>query len=82
VVLSLLDKPISGYDIVREINNRYHVLIPQARIYAILYSLEEQGYLEMRTSGKSKLYAPTEKGKQYIAQKKEEFKSTFQHIMG
>ena len=33
VVLSLLEKPISGYDIVHEIHNRYHVLIPQARIY-------------------------------------------------
>ncbi|MDD1655309.1 MAG: PadR family transcriptional regulator, partial [Methanomicrobiales archaeon] len=81
VVLSLLEKPISGYDIVREIYHRYHVLIPQARIYSILYSLEEQGYLEMRTSGKSKLYAPTEKGKVYIAQKMNEFKATYQHIL-
>jgi len=81
VVLSLLEKPISGYDIVREIYNRYHVLIPQARIYAILYSLEEQGYLEMRTSGKSKLYAPTEKGKKYIGQRMNEFKATYQHIL-
>jgi CheY-like chemotaxis protein len=81
VVLSLLEKPISGFGIVREIYNRYHVLIPQARIYSILYSLEEQGYLEMRSSGKSKLYAPTEKGKKYIAQKMNEFKATYQHIL-
>jgi CheY-like chemotaxis protein len=81
VVLSLLDKPISGYDIVREIYNRYHVLIPQARIYAILYSLEEQGYLEMRASGKSKLYVPTETGKKYIGQRMNEFKATYQHIL-
>ena len=81
VVLSLLDKPISGYDIVREIYHRYHVLIPQARIYSILYSLEEQGYLEMKTSGKSKLYAPTEKGRKYIGQRMNEFKATYQHIL-
>jgi len=36
VVLSLLDKPISGYDIVHEIHNRYRVLIPQARVYTLL----------------------------------------------
>ena len=44
VVLSLLERPISGYDIVREIHNRYKVLIPQARIYTLLYDLEKKGY--------------------------------------
>ena len=39
VVLSLLDKPISGYDIVHEIHNRYKVLIPQARVYTLLHDL-------------------------------------------
>ena len=53
VVLSLLDKPISGYDIVREINSRYKVLIPQSRVYTILHDHTENGYLEIRVSGKS-----------------------------
>ena len=66
VVLSLLEKPISGYDIVHEIHSRYNVLIPQARIYTYLYDLEQKGYLVMKTSGKSKLYSPTEAGRKYI----------------
>ncbi len=82
VVLSLLEKPMSGYDIVREINDRYNVLIPQARIYTILYSLQAEGYLEMKVSGKSKLYSPTEKGSKYIKRKLNEFKFVFQHILG
>ena len=82
VILSLLDKPISGYDIVHEIHNRYKVLIPQARIYTYLYDLEQKGYLEMKTSGKSKLYTPTEPGKKYIHQRLNEFKFVFQHILG
>jgi CheY-like chemotaxis protein/DNA-binding PadR family transcriptional regulator len=82
VILSLLDKPISGYDIVHEIHNRYKVLIPQARIYTHLYELEEHGYLEMKSSGKSKLYTPTESGRKYIHQRLNEFKFVFQHIMG
>ena len=48
VVLSLLDKPISGYDIVHEIHSRYKVLIPQARVYTLLYDLLENGYLEIQ----------------------------------
>ncbi len=82
VVLSLLDKPISGYDIVHEIHSRYKVLIPQARVYALLYDLMENGYLDIRVSGKSKLYCPTEKGKKHISQKLNDFKLVFQHILG
>jgi two-component system, response regulator PdtaR len=82
VVLSFLDKPISGYDIIHEIHNRYKVLVPQARVYSILYDLQRKGYLEMKTSGKSKLYFPTEKGKKYIEGKLNDFKFIFQHILG
>ena len=82
VVLSLLDRPISGYDIVHEIHNRYKVLIPQARVYSLLYDLLENGYLEIKVSGKSKLYCPTEKGKKHISQKLNDFKLVFQHILG
>ncbi|MDD5142342.1 response regulator [Methanoregula sp.] len=82
VVLSLLNKPISGYDIVHEIHNRYNVLIPQARIYTYLYDLEKDGHLVMRTSGKSKLYTPTETGKKYIDNRLAEFKFVFRHILG
>lgn len=82
VVLSLLDKPISGYDIVHEIHSRYNVLIPQARIYTYLYDLEKKGYLVMKTSGKSKLYSPTDDGRRYIHTRLNEFKVVFRHILG
>jgi DNA-binding PadR family transcriptional regulator len=82
VVLSLLDKPISGYDIVHEIHTRHRVLIPQARVYTLLHDLMDEGYLEIRVSGKSKLYCPTEKGKKQIQQKLDDYKRVFQQIMG
>ncbi|WP_319578309.1 response regulator [uncultured Methanospirillum sp.] len=82
VVLSLLDKPVSGFDIVHEIHNRYQVLIPQARVYTLLHDLLENGHLEIRISGKSKLYCPTQKGKIHISQKLNDFKKVFEHILG
>ena len=82
LVLSILHNPVSGFDIVHEIHSRYNVLIPQSRIYTILYELEGQGILEVKISGKSKQYVPTAKGKVYIKQKVNEFKYTFQHIFG
>jgi CheY-like chemotaxis protein/DNA-binding PadR family transcriptional regulator len=81
VVLSLLDKPISGYDIVHEIHSRYKVLIPQARVYTILHDLTDSGDLEIKVSGKSKLYCTTEKGKKHISQKLSDFKQVFQHLL-
>jgi two-component system, response regulator PdtaR len=81
VILSLLEKPISGYDIIHEIHSRYNVLIPQARVYNFLYDLESQGYLEIKISGKSKLYSPTATGKKYISRKLNEFKLVFKHIL-
>jgi len=81
VVLSFLDKPISGYDVVHEIHNKYKVFIPHARVYTILHELLDAGYLEIKVSGKSKLYCPTEKGKKHISQKLNDFKLVFQHIL-
>ncbi|HVP94604.1 MAG TPA: response regulator [Methanoregulaceae archaeon] len=82
VVLSMLIKPISGYDIVHEIHNRYNVLIPQARVYSLLYDLEKNGYLDIRISGKSKLYCPNDKGRVFVTQKLNEYKLVFRHILG
>jgi DNA-binding PadR family transcriptional regulator len=42
----------------------------------------ENGYLEIRVSGKSKLYCTTEKGKIHINQKLKDFKQVFQHVLG
>ncbi|MFA6332122.1 MAG: response regulator [Methanoregula sp.] len=81
VVLSLLEKPRSGNDILQEIQGRYNIAVPKARIYMLLYALQKEGYLSVSTVGKSKVYVPTESGKKYIRQKLDEFKSAFQHIL-
>lgn len=81
VILSLLDKPISGFDILNEIQQRYNVSISQSRIYTLLYSLEKKGYLSVSVSGNSKMYYPTEIGKMYIQQKLNEFNSVYHHIL-
>jgi two-component system, response regulator PdtaR len=81
VVLSLLEKPISGHDILQEIQGRYNLSIPKARVYMQLYDLQKNGYLSVSTVGKSKVYSPTETGKKHIRQKLDEFRSVFHHIL-
>ena len=80
VVLSLLQKPISGQDILLEIRGR-NLTIPKARVYMLLYDLQKKGYLSVKVMGKSKMYSPTDSGKKHIRQKLDEFTSTFHHIL-
>lgn len=80
VILSLLKKPVSGYDILQEIQRRYNVSVPKARVYTYLYSLQKMGYLSTSSAGKSILYHPTEDGQKYIREKLSEFNSVFHHI--
>lgn len=81
VVLSLLDTPVSGNDILHAIHERYNVTIPKARVYTLLYALEKRGYLATDITGKSKLYHPTESGNAYIRERISEFQSVFRHIL-
>jgi two-component system, response regulator PdtaR len=81
VILSFLERPVTGSDILHGIKERYNVSIPKARIYTRLYALQKMGYLATHTSRKTKLYYPTEAGKEYIHHKLEEFNSVFHHIL-
>jgi AmiR/NasT family two-component response regulator len=82
ITLSFLRKSMSGYDIIKEIYDRFHVLLPQARVYSVLYDLEKRGILKARVTGKSKVYAPTEEGGEYIKEKLKDFHTVYAHILG
>jgi PadR family transcriptional regulator PadR len=55
----LANKPMCGYDVIKEIFLRCNVFLSQGNVYPILYSLEEEGILRAGfTKGnmRSKLY--------------------------
>mgnify|MGYP000029792652 CR=1 FL=1 len=72
LILSCLNRPVSGYDIIREINEQFHVIVPMARIYSYLYDLERRNYLKTRTEGRSKVYEATPAGEEYIRRRRQE----------
>jgi len=82
LILTFLRKPMTGYDILKEIYERYHVLLPQARVYSTLYDLANRGVLKVIVRGKSKLYVPTEEGEKYIKKKLRDFHAVYTHILG
>ena len=81
VILSFLEQPVTGSEILHGIQERYNVSVPKARIYTHLYALKKMGYLSVRSTRKTKQYYPTEAGKTYIRQKLDEFNSVFHHIL-
>ena len=82
LILTFLRKPMSGYDILKEIYDRYHVLLPQARVYSTLYNLENRGIVKVLLKGKSKLYIPTEEGEKYMEKKLKDFHAVYAHMLG
>jgi DNA-binding PadR family transcriptional regulator len=85
VVLSIIkNNSMSGQYIVKEIFYKYHVYISPSAIYSILYLLKRQGVLEIDTVKgdlRTKCYVPTEKGRQIINKRLNEFKAAFDHII-
>lgn len=45
IMLSILNGPICGYDIIKNIFAKYDVFLSQGAVYPILYSMEEEGLL-------------------------------------
>jgi DNA-binding PadR family transcriptional regulator len=47
IVLSLLyERPMCGYDLIKEIFARYNVFLSQGTIYPLLYSMKEEGIVQ------------------------------------
>lgn len=81
IILSFLTRPVTGSEILTGIHERYNVTIPKARVYNYLSLLHDQGYLVMRSSGKTRVYHTTEAGSVYIRQKLAEFNAVFHRIL-
>lgn len=67
IMHSLLDKPMCGYDLIKEIFSRCDVFLSQGTVYPILYSLEEEGFLQAEYSKgdmRSKMYSLTPRGRE------------------
>ncbi|MGA7627596.1 MAG: PadR family transcriptional regulator, partial [Methanoregula sp.] len=82
LILMNLKQPVSGFDILKDISDRFHVDIPLARVYSYLYNLESIGLVTMETRGRSKVYVPTEKGRIFIDMRLHDFQVAHEFILG
>jgi DNA-binding PadR family transcriptional regulator len=69
IILGLIKKkPISGYDIITYIYDRFQILLSPGTVYPTLSALEEQGYITSFTEARKRLYALTNKGESVLNQ--------------
>jgi DNA-binding PadR family transcriptional regulator len=84
IVLSLLQQePMCGFDVIKTIVQRFNVLLSQGVVYPLLYSLKEQGYLtvEVKPDHKTRVYVPTEIGREFIKEKLMEYSAAQKRIL-
>lgn len=83
IMLSLLEKQMCGYDIIKEIFSRCDVFLSQGTVYPILYTLEEEGMLHAEYSKgdmRSKKYSLTPRGREAAEKDVEDFAKALEHV--
>ncbi len=63
IVMAELKKgPISGYDVITYIHNKFGFLVSSGTVYSLLYSLERSGLIDGVWIERKRVYRLTEKG--------------------
>jgi len=71
VLLSLQERPLNGYEVIKAIENKYGHAPGPAVVYPTLQLLEDQGYVTSSEHENKKMYALTEEGKKFLQENRE-----------
>lgn len=66
MLYELTKRPLSGYDAIACIRQKYGFLLSSGTVYATIYSLERKGFIECAENERKRTYRLTEKGKQML----------------
>jgi len=85
IILDILyTKPMSGFELIKEIFLKYNVLLSQRTVYPYLYSLKAKGILQIEFKNRdmrTKIYFPSVNGRQIIEMKLNEFIEAEEYIL-
>jgi DNA-binding PadR family transcriptional regulator len=59
---------MSGYDVIRLLHRKFHLLTSPGTVYSVIYSLERQNLIEGRMAMGKRLYRLTSQGEKLVAQ--------------
>jgi DNA-binding PadR family transcriptional regulator len=66
IMAELRNGPLSGYDVISYIHNKFNLLVSSGTVYSLLYSLERNGLVEGVWDERKRVYRLTEKGEKTI----------------
>jgi len=66
VLAELRNGPMSGYDVIAFIHNKFRLLVSSGTVYSLLYSLERDGLIAGSWSQRKRVYKLTDKGEETI----------------
>jgi DNA-binding PadR family transcriptional regulator len=66
IMAELLKGPLSGYDVISYIHNKFNLLVSSGTVYSLMYSLERNGLVEGTWDERKRTYKLTDKGKKTI----------------
>jgi DNA-binding PadR family transcriptional regulator len=62
ILAELRNRPMSGYDVISYIHNKFRLLVSSGTVYSLLYSLERNELIHGTWNERKRVYKPTEKG--------------------
>ena len=66
ILAELQNAPMSGYDAIAFIHNKFGILVSSGTVYSLLYSLERDGLIKGMWAKRKRVYELTEKGERTI----------------
>ncbi len=66
ILAEIQKEPLSGYDIICLIHERFDILVSSGTIYSLLYSLERNGLVNAKMDNRKRIYTLTAKGEQTL----------------
>jgi DNA-binding PadR family transcriptional regulator len=82
IILGQLTKkgPLSGYDIIYFINQKFNMMISPGKVYSALYALERKGLIQGSFDSKKRTYTITEQGAKALEEIAEESEAVLYYI--
>lgn len=83
IILGELKKsaPLSAYDVVSFINQKFRVMISPGKIYPILYALERNGLIKGDFGARKRIYTLTDQGARTLKEVAEEGECFLYYLM-
>jgi len=66
ILSELRNAPMSGYDIIAYIHNKFGILVSSGTVYSLLYSMERDGLIRGIWAKRKRVYELSEKGERNI----------------